>query len=127
MTKNINEIIDSMSKMNILEIVELTKAMEKKFNISVNDLPSNQNHAKPLVDQEEKPKEQTEYSIVMTSYGNNKLNVIKTIRAILNLGLKEAKDFVEKLPAVIKEKIQKDEAENIKNKLEDCGAKIELR
>jgi len=127
MSTKINEIIEIISKMNLLEIVELTKAIEKKFDISVNNMVSSKN----TNDEEEttKPKqvEKTEFSVIMVDYGTSKLNVIKTIRSILDLGLKEAKDFVEKLPATIKENIQKKEADDIKNKLESSGAKIELK
>lgn len=126
MSTKINDIIDAISKMNVLEIVELTKAMEKKFDISMNSMI----HEKTKSDSDEpKPKieEKTDFSVVMVDYGNSKLNVIKTIRSILNLGLKEAKEFVEKLPATVKENIQKEEANDLKEKLEVSGAKIELK
>lgn len=127
MSNKTNEIIDTISKMNILEIVELTKEIEKKFDISSNMITPNTNTSS---DNEDKPKKETaktEFAIIMTNFGDSKLNVIKTIRTMLNLGLKEAKEFVENLPATIKENVQKDEAEDIKNKLENCGAKIELK
>jgi len=125
MSTKINEIIDSISKMNILEIVELTKAIEKKFDISPTAMMTETKAANENIPVEKK--EKTEYSIIMTNYGNSKLNVIKTVRTMLDLGLKEAKEFVENLPATIKENIPKDEAETIKDKLETCGAKIELK
>ena len=127
MSTKINEIIDSISKMNILEIVELTKAIEKKFDISVQNMVNNQTTNNPEQEVKAKPVEKTEFSVIMVDYGSSKLNVIKTIRSILDLGLKEAKEFVEKLPATIKENIQKTEADDIKNKLESSGAKIELK
>lgn len=125
MSEKINEIIEIISKMNVLEIVELTKAIEKKFDIS--DIKIEENVTNTNENKNNEKKEKTEYSVVITDFGNNKLNVIKTIRTILNLGLKEAKDFVENLPAVVKENISKDDAENIKNRLEETGAKIELK
>ena len=127
MSEKINEIIEIISKMNILEIVELTKAIEKKFDISNIKFEENSVNNTINENKNNEKKEKTEYSVTIIDYGNNKLNVIKTIRTILNLGLKEAKDFVENLPAVVKENISKDDAENIKNRLEETGAKIELK
>jgi len=120
------DIINAISKMNILELMELTKAIEEKFNITAN---MHVQEEKVIVKPEEKEikEEKTTYSVIMTEYGTSKVDVIKTIRTIINLGLKEAKDFVENIPATIKENIQKDEAEKIKDKLESCGAKIELK
>ena len=127
MSTKINDMIETISKMNILEIVELTKAIEKKFDISVNTMVNNKNA--DMAEAIEKPskEEKTEFSVIMVDYGSSKLNVIKTMRSILDLGLKEAKEFVEKLPATIKENIQKKEADDIKSKLESSGAKIELK
>lgn len=119
------EIINAISNMNILELTELTNLIEKKFNISIQNqqIASNPEH----VEEKSKPEEKLTFTIIMTSYGDNKLNVIKTIRTILDLGLKEAKDFVEKLPATIKENVQKSDIEKIKTALEISGAKIEIR
>ena len=127
MSEKINEIIEIISKMNVLEIVELTKAIEKKFDISDIKIEENITNSNSNENKNNDKKEKTEYSVIIIDYGNNKLNVIKTIRTILNLGLKEAKDFVENLPAVVKENISKDDAENIKTRLEETGAKIELK
>lgn len=127
MSDKINEVIEIISKMNVLEIVELTKAIEKKFDISNNFIDQTELTKSKLEIKDDEQKEKTEYSIIMIDYGSNKLNVIKTIRTILNLGLKEAKDFVENLPATIKEHVQKDEADNIRVRLEESGAKIELK
>lgn len=123
----INDIIDIISKMNMLEIAELNKAIEDKFGISSASFVQEKHSEKENKDTKTEQKEKTVYSVIMTGYGDNKLNVIKTIRTILDLGLKEAKEFVENLPAKIKENIQKEEAEGIKNKLEESGAKIELK
>ncbi len=119
------EIINAISNMNILELTELTNLIEKKFNISI----QNQQLApkSDQVEEKSKPEEKSTFTIIMTSYGDNKLNVIKTVRSILDLGLKEAKEFVEKLPATIKENIQKSDIEKIKTALETSGAKIEIR
>ena len=127
MSTKIDDILDIISKMNVLEIVELTKAMEKKFDISMNTMVNVKNisNDKELV--APKKEEKTAFSVIMVDYGSSKLNVIKTMRSILDLGLKEAKDFVEKLPATVKENIQKKDADDIKSKLESSGAKIELK
>lgn len=121
-----DDIINAISKMNIMELMELTKAIEEKFNITAS---INLQESKPVekTTEVEIKEEKTTFSVIMTEYGNNKIDVIKTIRTILNLGLKEAKEFVENVPARIKENIEKDEAEKIKSKLETCGAKIELK
>jgi len=124
MSQKHEEIIDALSKMNVLEIIELTKLAEKKFNLSI------ENIQKPIEKKEEviteKKEEKTNFTIIMKNYGKSKINVIKIIRTILNLGLKEAKSFVESLPATIKENSNKEEAEKIKKQLEDVGATIEL-
>jgi len=119
------DIINAIENMNILELTELTNLIEKKFNISI----QNQQMTTKTENIEEKPKveEKSTFTIIMTSYGDNKLNVIKTIRSILDLGLKEAKEFVEKLPATIKDNVQKSDIEKIKTALETSGAKIEIR
>ena len=126
MSKKLEEIVTTISKLNILEIVELGKIIEKKFDISSHMfVPEKQSETKtsPVI----KTKEKITQSVIMTDYGKSKISVIKIVRTILNLGLKEAKEFVEKLPATIKKDIQKDEAETLKSKLENSGAKIELK
>lgn len=120
------DIINAISKMNLLEIMELTKALEEKFNIKAttfsNEVKTAEHVEEPIVKEEK-----TTFTVIMTDFGTNKIDVIKTMRTILNLGIKEAKDFVENIPAIIKENIEKDEAEKIKSKLETSGAKIELK
>lgn len=127
MTINNEDIIKAISNMNILELTELTEMIEKKFNISIQNIQTKNTSNIEKSEQKEKVEEKTTYTIILTSYGDNKLNVIKTIRTILDLGLKEAKDFVEKLPAIIKENIQKTDIEKIKTALEASGAKIEIK
>ncbi len=119
------EIINAISNMNILELTDLTNLIEKKFNISIQNQQISSNTAH--VEEKSKPEEKSTFTIIMTSFGDNKLNVIKTIRSILELGLKEAKEFVEKLPATVKENVQKSDIEKIKTALETSGAKIEIR
>jgi len=119
------DIINAISNMNILELTELTNLIEKTFNISIQHQQINNNSEKK--EENVKVEEKTSFTIIMTSFGDNKLNVIKTIRSILDLGLKEAKEFVEKLPATVKENIQKSDVEKIKTALETSGAKIEIK
>lgn len=122
------DIINAISKMNLLDLMDLIKEIEKKFNISTDNLNLKLNDTSPKIDQEnEKVVEKTIFTVEMTEYGTSKINVIKTIRTILDLGLKEAKDFVENLPATIKKDIPLVEAEKIKTSLEASGAKIILK
>ncbi len=125
------DIINAISKMNVLDLVDLIKELEKKFNISMDSL-KNQTTTQELVEetnnvQEKKIEEKTSFTVEMVDFGTSKINVIKTVRTILDLGLKEAKDFVENLPAVIKKDITSSEAEKIKNSLESAGAKVILK
>jgi large subunit ribosomal protein L7/L12 len=120
------EILDAISKMTVLDVVELVEAMEQRFGVSaaVAMAPAAGAAAAPAVPPVE---EQTEFTVVMTSFGSNKVGVIKVIREITGLGLKEAKDLVEGIPATVKEGISKDESESIKKKLVDAGANVEIK
>jgi len=125
MTLKKEDIINAISKMTVMEIVDLVKEMEKKFDVSASNMMANTNTA---VNQEkEETKEQTEFSVTLESFGSSKITVIKSIRSIINLGLKEAKDFVENAPKLIKEGIDKKESEEIKKKLEEAGAKVSIK
>lgn len=118
------EILETISNMTVMEIVDLISAMEEKFGVSaaaaVAAVPVAA-AAAPVVE------EKTEFDVVMTSFGANKVNVIKAIREITGLGLKEAKDLVEGVPSTVKEGVAKQEAENIKKKLEEAGATVEIK
>lgn len=120
------EILDAISKMTVLDVVELVEAMEQRFGVSaaVAMAPAAGAAATPAAPPVE---EQTEFTVVMTSFGSNKVGVIKVIREITGLGLKEAKDLVEGIPATVKEGISKDESESIKKKLVDAGANVEIK
>ncbi|HZA29036.1 MAG TPA: 50S ribosomal protein L7/L12 [Gammaproteobacteria bacterium] len=120
------EILEAISKMTVLDVVELTEAMEQRFGVSaaVAMAPAAGAAAAPAAPPVE---EQTEFTVVMTSFGSNKVGVIKVIREITALGLKEAKDLVEGIPATVKEGISKDESESIKKKLVDAGANVEIK
>jgi large subunit ribosomal protein L7/L12 len=120
------EILEAISKMTVLDVVELVEAMEQRFGVSaaVAMAPAAGAAAAPAAPPVE---EQTEFTVVMTSFGSNKVGVIKVIREITGLGLKEAKDLVEGIPATVKEGISKDESESIKKKLVDAGANVEIK
>ena len=120
-----DDIINAISKMSVMEIVDLVKEMEKKFDISASNMMMN---AGPVASTEkEEAKEQTEFAVTLESFGTSKISVIKSIRAIINLGLKEAKDFVENAPKLVKDGIDKKESEEIKKKLEEAGAKVSIK
>ena len=119
------EILDKISSMTVLELSELIKAMEDKFGVSAAAAvavaaPS---AAGPAAAAEE----QTEFTVVLTAIGDNKVNVIKAVRELTGLGLKEAKDLVDGAPKPIKEAIPKADAEAAKKKLEDAGGKAEIK
>ena len=118
------DILDAIAGMTVMEIVELISAMEEKFGVSaaaaVAAVLAAAVAAAPV-------EEKTEFDVVMTSFGEKKVEVIKVVRALTGLGLKEAKDLVEGVPSLIKEAIPKAEAEDIKKKLEDAGAKVDVK
>ncbi len=118
------EILDKISSMSVLELSELIKAMEDKFNVSAAAAVA---AAGPAAAPAAAVEEQTEFTVMLSSYGENKVNVIKAVREITGLGLKEAKDLVDGAPKPVKEAISKADAEAAKKKLEDAGAKAEVK
>ncbi|MCZ6761660.1 MAG: 50S ribosomal protein L7/L12 [Gammaproteobacteria bacterium] len=120
-----NEILEAISKMSVMDVVELISDMEEKFGVSAAAPVAAA--AAPAAGGEEAAAEQTEFEVVMTSFGANKVPVIKVVRALTGLGLKEAKDLVESAPASIKEGVNKDEAEDVKKQLEEAGASVEIK
>jgi large subunit ribosomal protein L7/L12 len=119
------DILETISNMTVMEVVDLIDAMEEKFGVSA---------AAPVAvaaagggGEAAAAEEQTEFDVVLTSFGDNKVSVIKAVRGITGLGLKEAKDMVESAPAALKEGIEKDEAEEIKKQLEEAGATVEIK
>ena len=119
------EILDKIASMTVLELSELIKAMEEKFGVSaaaaVAAAAPAAAAAAPAAE------EQTEFTVVLTAIGDNKVNVIKAVREITGLGLKEAKDLVDGAPKPVKEGINKADAEAARKKLEDAGAKVEIK
>jgi len=120
------EILDAIAEKSVMDVVELVKMMEEKFGVSaaaavaVAAPAAGGGAAAAAV-------EQTEFTVIMTAFGDNKVNVIKAVREITGLGLKEAKDLVEAVPATIKEGIPKADADAMKKKLEDAGAKANIK
>ncbi len=118
------EILEAIAEMSVMDICDLVSAMEEKFGVSAAAVAV----AGPAVAGDAAAaEEQTEFDVVMTSFGSNKIAVIKAIRAITGLGLKEAKDMVEGVPATVKEGISKDEAEDLKKQLVEAGAEVDLK
>ena len=119
------EILETISNMSVMEVVDLISAMEEKFGVSaaaaVAVAPAAGGDAGGAAE------EQTEFDVVMSSFGSNKVSVIKAVRAITGLGLKEAKDMVEGAPSTIKEGASKEEAEDVKKQLEEAGASVEVK
>lgn len=118
-------ILEAISNMTVMEIVDLVKAMEDKFGVSaaVAAAPVAAGGAAAPAAAEE----QTEFNVMMTKFGENKVGVIKVVRAITGLGLKEAKDLVEGVPSSIKEGVNKEDAADIKKQLEEAGATVEIK
>lgn len=119
-----NEILETISNMSVMEVVELIKDMEEKFNVSA--AAAAVAVAAPAAGAVA-AEEQTEFDVIMTSFGENKVGVIKVIRTLTGLGLKEAKDLVEGAPSTVKEGISKAEAADIKKQLEEAGAAVEVK
>ena len=118
------EIVESLKKKTLLEISELVELIETTFGVSA--APVAVAAAGPAAAPAEAVEEKTEFTVILKSFGANKINVIKEIRAITNLGLKEAKELVEAAPKEVAKDVSKAEAEDIKKKLESAGATVEL-
>ena len=124
MAVSTDDILETISGMSVMEVVDLISAMEEKFGVTA---------AAPVAaaaapaDGGAAAEEQTEFDVIMTSFGANKVPVIKAVRGITGLGLKEAKDLVEGAPSPIKEACNKDEAEELKKQLEEVGASVEIK
>jgi large subunit ribosomal protein L7/L12 len=120
------EIVDALSNMSVLEVSELVSELEEKWGVSA-AAPVAMAAGPAAGGDAAAAEEQTEFDVVMTSFGGNKVSVIKAVRTITGLGLKEAKDLVEGVPAAVKEGVSKDEAEGLKKQLEEAGASVEVK
>ena len=122
------QVVEFISNMSVLELSEMVKELEEKFGVSaaaaaVAAAPA----AGAAAGGEAAAEEKTEFDVILTSFGDKKINVIKEVRAITGLGLKEAKEFVESSPKAVKEGVSTEEAEEIKKKLEEAGASAEIK
>jgi len=127
LSKNAQSIMDGIEKLTVMELADLVKALEEKFDVSA-AAPVAAVAAAPAGGAAEAQEEKTEFTPMLTDIGSQKIKVIKEVRAVTDLGLKEAKDFVEgSLPAAIKENIPEDEAKKIKEQVESVGATVEIK
>lgn len=126
MAVSTEEILNTIGNMSVVQVVELVEAMEKKFNVSAAAaavaMPAMAGAAPAAA-----AAEQTEFNVMLTGFGDKKVNVIKVVRELTGLGLKEAKDLVEATPAVVKEGVSKQDAADMKKKLEEAGATVEIK
>lgn len=121
------EVLEAISEMSVMDIVELVEAMEEKFGVSAAAPVAVAAGAGAGAEGGAAAEEQTEFDVVLASFGEKKVGVIKAVRAMTGQGLKEAKELVEGAPATIKEGVAKEEAEEMKGKLEEAGATVELK
>ena len=127
MSEKLQGILDQIKGLTLLEAAELVKMMEDAFGVSAAAAAVAAAPAAAAVAEAAPVEEKTEFDVVLTNIGANKINVIKVVREITALGLKEAKDLVEAAPKAVKEAVSKDEAENIKKKLTEAGATVEVK
>ena len=118
------DVIEFIANMSVLELSELVKEMEEKFGVSAAAPVAS---AAPAGAGEAQVEEKTEFDVILTTFGDKKIQVIKEVRAITGLGLKDAKTLVDEVPKPVKEGIPKDEAEKIKSQLEEAGAQVEIK
>ncbi len=125
MAEKIESIIEEIKGLSLLEASELVKGIEEAFGVSA--AAAIAVASGPAAGAAEAAEEQTEFDVILTGYGSNKIAVIKAVREVSSLGLKEAKDLVESAPKPLKEGVTKDEAEEVKKKFEDAGATVEVK
>jgi large subunit ribosomal protein L7/L12 len=121
------EILDTIANMTVMDVVELIEAMEEKFGVSAAAPVAAMAAPAAGAEAGAAAEEKTEFDVVLTSFGSNKVQVIKAVRSITGLGLKEAKDLVEGVPSPLKEGVSKEEAEDLKKQLEEAGASVEVK
>jgi len=121
-----DKVIKLIEKMSVLELSELVKALEERFGVTAAPVAAPQVQA-PQAGAEGEKEEKAEFDVILTSFGDKKIRVVKEVREITGLGLKEAKDLVDNVPKPVKEKVKKEEAEEIKKKLEAAGATCEIK
>ena len=121
------EVLNTISEMSVLELSQLIKDMEEKFDVSAAAAVAVAAPAAGAAGADAAAEEQTEFDVMLTSFGEKKVAVIKVVRAITSLGLKEAKELVESAPVAVKEGVGKDEAEDLKKQIEEAGGAVEVK
>jgi large subunit ribosomal protein L7/L12 len=124
---NLEQLVDQLSSLSVVEAAQLSKLLEEKWGVSAAAPVAAAAAPAAAAAVAELVEEKTEFDVILTVVGEKKINVIKEVRAVTNLGLKEAKDLVEAAPKPIKEGVKKEEAEQIKKKLEEAGATVEVK
>ncbi|MCH7873982.1 MAG: 50S ribosomal protein L7/L12 [Gemmatimonadetes bacterium] len=124
---NKDEILGAIGNMSVMELADLIEAFKEKFNVTIAAAPVAAAQAAGGGDAAAAAEEKTEYTVVLTDVGGKKIQVIKAVREVTSLGLKEAKELVDKAPSNVKEDVSKEEAETVKKKLEEQGATVELK
>ncbi len=119
------QVVEFIENMTVLEMAEFVKELEEKFGVSAAAPVAVA--AAPAAGEAAGGEEKTEFDVVLTAFGDKKINVIKAVRAITGLGLKEAKEMVDGVPSTVKEGVSKDEAEDVQKQLEEAGASVELK
>lgn len=128
MSEKLANIVEAISNLTVIELADLVKQLEEKFGIQAQPMGMIPQVAMPAVQAQAAQEEQkTEFTVVLTNAGSNKIQVIKVVREITGLGLKEAKDFVDSLPKPLKENVSKEQAEEIKKKIEAVGGSVEIK
>jgi len=121
------DVIDFISNMTVLELSELVGELEKKFGVSAAAPVAVSASTAPEKGEQVEEAEKTEFDVILTGVGDKKIQVIKVVRSVTNLGLKEAKELVDNVPNKVKEGVSKEDAENIKGQLEEAGAKVDIK
>jgi large subunit ribosomal protein L7/L12 len=124
---NLQQIVEDLSALTVMEAAELSKMLEEKWGVSAAAPAAAMPAAGAAPAAAEEAEEKTEFDVILVAAGEKKINVIKEVRAITSLGLKEAKDLVESAPKPVKEAVKKEEADQIKKKLEEAGASVEVK
>ncbi|HOK80700.1 MAG TPA: 50S ribosomal protein L7/L12 [bacterium] len=124
---SVDVLVDAIGSLTAMELADLAKKLEDKFGVQPVMATAVAAPAASAEQAKSQTEEKTSFDVILTSFGANKIQVIKEVRAITNLGLKEAKDLVESLPKPVKEKVSKEEADEIKKKLEAAGATVEIK
>lgn len=127
MASKIDELINAIESLTLMELAELVQKLKDKFGITQTAFVAPVTGVAQQTVATETKEEKTEFTVTLISVGDKKIQVLKELRALTNLGLKEAKDLIDNVPSVIKEKVSKEEAEKIKAKLEEVGAKVEIK